>query len=137
MQTRRSGITTCAGIFCALVLLVLATVPPAQALSAPNQVSTQLLASAMIVSRAKCHNHCQPTCPSKSQCKHAMRAPEVRLRSGRTRPKAVRLTQLALVTSVSLARARAAPKIIGEPYVFLYPGTPFKTVFALTMSMLN
>jgi hypothetical protein len=41
------------------------------------------------------------------------------------------------LTSLDFARRGSGMMIVGVPYVFLHPGTPFKTVFASTMRMLN
>jgi hypothetical protein len=135
MQRHLSSIVASAGAIAALFLLVFANAALAQA--AAVQVPTQLFATETFISHAECHNHCKPACPSKSQCKHAARAPDVRLRTGRTKRAAVRVAPSGRITSLDLARSNARPDMITEPYVFLHPGTPFKTVFASTMSMLN
>lgn len=138
MQLRQSRITACAGTICALFLLVWATALPSKAMTVSAQVRTQLLVLTSPTLQAECHRHSQPTCPSKTQCKHALRAPDVRAQSARTKRKvaAYQIIQAGL-TSHGFARPVVDTIIVGVPYVFRHPGTPFKTVFASTMRMLN
>lgn len=138
MHSRRLKITACASTICALFLLVLGTAVPSQAVTVSVQVPTQLYVLASVAIQAECHNRCQPTCPSKTRCKHALRSPDVRLQSARTKRKVATYPVVqAGLTSRGFARPVVDTIIVGVPYVFRHPGTPFKTVFASTMRMLN
>ena len=136
MLNRRASIKAYAGAAFSWLLFAIANAVSAHALTVADRVNAPLIGVASVLSKpyVACRSHCLPTCPTKSQCKHAVRASGL---SALAKRKAV--WQQSLQGSAVLARPTLGKDadLLTPAYVFLHPGTPFKTVFASTMCMLN